>query len=185
MGYTDTGTVTMIHKIRIASCHKGIQTFWMLSTNICLCACWLGSSLTNHLPQPVRQVTPHTSPPSTSPSTIKLECPNPHQELNPGEVRILPLTLFFDDTLSSNFHVLLETRTGANWYTAFCYEDFCFMHDGESPLQKEISLNSPAQLEIKFFPPANAATGETKTVHLSLQSNSGAAVDIDLTGYIP
>ena len=81
----------------------------------------------------------------------------------------------------------METLDGLDWKAALCYADQCFMHDGRKKLVHGMSSGPVTEFEIKYFVPADAQPGQSKTVRMGawLKGKSRQTATIDLVGALP
>jgi hypothetical protein len=172
-------------KVKVKPVHK-LGFIWAVFIGIGLCACKTSDYFANAHQTPSGQAWPIATLSEVALPSLVLDCPAPRQEMALDEIHVFTMTLSFAPPIQPDFDVMLETLGGADWNAALCVGEQCYMHDGVNPLRKSVTFDSPSELEIKIFVPAEAEAGAFKTVRLTLIENSHhTQTSIDITGYLP
>lgn len=120
---------------------------------------------------------------------LSLVAPRTRQAVSATAIESFMVTLTHTGATDTQVNVSLETTRGANWKAALCYEEFCYMHDGQERLQHTLPLaaGQKRRLEIKMFIPKTAHSGETKTIKLEAAAADEleATASVELEGYVP
>ncbi len=105
------------------------------------------------------------------------------------EIESFFVTLTHAGPTDTEVDVSLETTQGASWKAALCFEDFCYMHNGQDTMHQTLAVTGKEvrQLEIKMFIPKTAISGQAKTLKLAAAAieNPETPISLELDGYIP
>jgi hypothetical protein len=127
--------------------------------------------------------------PTPRPQLIFLSTGHLEQAVAPGDIPEFPLTVSHTVSGLDELVVTLESVEGATWRAALCFEDQCFLYNGEQRLERKIPVSNGKPLEVilKLFIPEEAQAGESATLELQfLPEGSPAATELaTIRGYLP
>jgi hypothetical protein len=129
----------------------------------------------------------------TSPNTLEHSISLTSHEISKAvaakDIESFMVTLSYDGSTDTEANVSLETSQGASWKAALCYDDYCFIYNGQDKLVRTlpVAANEKRQLEIKLFVPKTARSGEATRlkVEAATVTNGGASTSVELEGFIP
>ena len=169
-----------LEKIKAHPIYK-IGPIWVVVIGIGICACMISDYLTKANSTPTVQDSVNAAMPN-----LVLNCPAPRQQMALDEIHVFTMTLSYTPPLQPEFEAVLESVEGADWESALCFGQQCFLQDGIHPLRRSVTVSSPGYVEVKIFVPAEAGADTFKKLRLTLISqNYPAQTAIEITGYLP
>lgn len=104
-------------------------------------------------------------------------------------VESFKVTVTNEADAAAEIDLSLDTVEGADWKAALCYEEFCFMHDGQTATHHTLPMaaGEARAFEIKFFVPESALSGESKIVKMAaaIAGSRAAGPSVELEGIVP
>jgi uncharacterized membrane protein len=121
--------------------------------------------------------------------SLSLTAPETSKAVAAEDIESFMVTLRYNGSTDTEVNVSLETSQGASWKAALCYDDYCFIHNGQDKLVRTlpVAAREKKELEVKVFVPKTARTGEAKRLKLAAATvtNRGIPTSVELEGFIP